>query len=209
MEENDKNEDRKVRVWEKMPGEIRKAGPGHIVITALLTGIGAVIGAFGSLAIPLGFVTAFWPAQAIQSVGSIWYGMWGGIASAVFPIIANMMSGAAPLPVSLAYIPGNLFQGILAGWAFRQFKCDPRLKSGKDWVIFGIVGVLGCNFIGAGYGSTVLRMFGLISPSSHFIIFMGWWLGNSIPSFILGAILLKYVSPLVIKTKTFCKGYWA
>ena len=52
---------------------------------------------------PLGFVTAFWPAQAIQSVGSIWYGMWGGIASVVFPIISNAMSGSAPLPVSLAY----------------------------------------------------------------------------------------------------------
>lgn len=197
------------KVWEKLPGEKRVAGVNHIVMMALFTGIGVVIGTFGSLAVPLGFVTAFWPAQAIQSVGSIWFGMWGGIASFVFPIISNAISGSAPLPVSLAYIPGNFLQGMMAGFAFRMLKADPRLKTAKDWWVFIIFGVLACNIIGAGWGSSVLRLFGLISPASQLTVFIGWCLGNSIPSFVLGVILLKYVSPLVMKTKTFCKGYWA
>lgn len=197
------------QIWMLVPGEERKANVSHIVMMALFTGIGVVVGTFGSLAVPLGFVTAFWPAQAIQSVGSIWFGMWGGIAAFVFPMISNAISGSAPLPVSLAYIPGNFLQGMLAGFAFRMFKADPRLKSGRDWTIFAIFGVFGCNLIGAGWGSSVLRMFGLISPAAHSTVFLGWFLGNSIPSFILGVLLLKFLSPLVIQSKTFVKRYWA
>lgn len=196
-------------VWEKLPGEVRKPSVNHVVMMALFTGVGIVVGTFGSLAVPLGFVTAFWPAQAIQSVGSIWFGMWGGIAAFVFPLISNAISGSAPLPVSLAYIPGNFLQGMLAGWAFRYFKADPRLKSARDWGTFILYGVIGCNIIGAAWGSTVLRLFGLISPASQLTVFIGWSLGNAIPSFVLGVILLKYLSPIVLKIRSFCKGYWS
>lgn len=196
-------------VWELEEGEVRRPGVGHVVATALFTGIGIVIGTFGSLAVPLGFVSAFWPGQAVQSVGSIWYGAWGGIAAFVFPLISNALSGSAPLPVSLAYIPANFAQGMFAGWAFRAFKGDPRLLSAKDWFLFGIWGVLIANAFGAAWGSTTLRLFGLISPASHLTVFLGWFLGNSVPSFILGAILLKFVSPLVVRTRTFVKGWWA
>lgn len=58
--------------------------------------------------------------------------MWGGIASVVFPMISNAIAGSASFPVSLAYLPGNFLQGMLAGWAFRFFKADPRLKTAKD-----------------------------------------------------------------------------
>lgn len=201
--------DNNASVWKIEKGELRNPGVGHLVMMALFTGIGVVIGTFGSLAVPLGFVTAFWPAQAIQAVGSIWYGLWGGLAGTVFPIISNAISGSAPLPVSLAYIPGNFAQSMLAGLAFRYFAADPRLESKKDWIIFGLIGILGSNIIGAAWGSTVLRMFGLISPSAHFIVFAGWFLGNSVPSFVLGVIMLKFLSPIVMKTKTFVKGYMA
>lgn len=207
MEPSARDEARKV--WEVMKGENRKPSINHVIMMALFTGIGVVVGTFGSLAVPLGFVTAFWPAQAIQSVGSIWFGMWGGIASFVFPLISNVVSGSAPLPVSIAYIPGNFLQGMLAGFAFRYFKADPRLRTAKDWIVFVLFGVLGCNLIGAGWGSTILRTFGLISPASHLTVFLGWFLGNSIPSFVLGVLLLKFISPIVIRTKAFCKKLWA
>ncbi|KAF0092333.1 MAG: hypothetical protein FD141_517 [Fusobacteria bacterium] len=198
-----------VNVWKLEEGEVRKPGLSHFVMMALFTGIGVVVGTFGSLAIPLGYVTAFWPGQAIQAVGSIWYGAWGGIASFIFPIISNAISGSAPLPVSLAYIPGNLAQGIIAGWAFRQFAGDPRLKTAKDWALFLGFAIIISNIIGAGWGSTVLRWFGLIAPDAQMTVFIGWFIGNAVASAILGAVMLKFISPIVMKTKTFCKGYWA
>lgn len=196
-------------IWAIEPGEVRKPGLSHFVMMALFTGVGVVVGTFGSIAVPLGFIAAFWPGQAIQAVGSIWYGMWGGVAAFVFPLISNSISGSAPLPVSLAYIPGNLAQGIIAGWAFRQFAADPRLLKFKDWFMFTFWGIIVSNIIGAAWGSTVLRMFELITPAAHLTVFAGWFMGNSVASWILGVIMLKFISPIVIKTKTFCKGYWA
>ncbi len=176
---------------------------------ALFTGIGIVVGTFGSLTIPIGFVSAFWPGQAIQAVGSIGYGMCGGIASFVFPLLSNSLSGSAPVPVSIAYIPANFVQGMTAGWAFRRFKADPRLLSTGDWLIFTLIGIIAANIFGATWGSTVLRLFGLITPEAHPTVVASWFVGNTVASWILGAILLKFVSPMVIRTAAFCKGYWA
>ena len=56
-------------IWALEEGEVRRPGIVHIVMLALFTGIGIVVGTFGSLAVPLGFVSAFWPGQAVQSIG--------------------------------------------------------------------------------------------------------------------------------------------
>jgi integral membrane sensor domain MASE1 len=196
-------------VWDKEPGEIRKPGIVHVVMLALFTGIGIVVGTFGSLAVPIGFVSAFWPGQAVQSIGAIWFGGWGAIASALFPLISNSLSGSAPLPVSIAYIPGNLAQGIVAAIAFRMFRSDPALRTTKDWVVWILLGVLLANAIGAIWGTGVLVTFGLITSAAAPTTVLGWFIGNSIPSIILGSIVLKFVSPLVLRSKAFCKGWWA
>jgi len=196
-------------VWDIEEGEVRKPGIVHVVILALFTGIGIVVGTFGSLAIPIGFVSAFWPGQAVQSIGAIWFGWWGGIAAALFPLISNSLSGSAPLPVSVMYLPGNLLQGMIAAWAFRYFKTDPSLQTQKDWIIWIVFGALLPNFVGAAWGSTVLVAFGLVTQAAQFVTFLGWFIGNTIPTIILGSLVLKFVSPLVVKTKAFCKGLWA
>ena len=195
--------------WDIEQGEVRKPGIVHVVMLALFTGIGIVVGTFGSLAIPIGFVSAFWPGQAVQSIGAIWFGWWGGIAAALFPLISNSLSGSAPLPVSIMYLPGNLLQGMVAAWAFRYFKSDPSLKSQKDWWVWIIFGAILPNAIGAAWGSTTLVAFGLVTQAAQLITFLGWFIGNTIPTLILGSLVLKFVSPLVVKTKSFCKGLWA
>lgn len=196
-------------VWALEDGEVRKPGIVHIVMLALFTGIGIVVGTFGSLAVPLGFVSAFWPGQAVQSIGAIWFGWWGGIAAGLFPLISNSLSGSAPLPVSIAYLPGNILQGMVAAWAFRYFKAHPSLLTSRDWTVWIIGGALVPNIIGAAWGSTMLVGFGLITQAAQFTTFLGWFIGNTIPTIILGSIVLKYVSPLVIRSKAFCKEYWA
>lgn len=196
-------------VWALEEGEVRKPGIVHVVMLALFTGIGIVVGTFGSLAVPIGFVSAFWPGQAVQSIGAVWFGWWGGIAAALFPLLSNSLSGSAPLPVSIAYLPGNLLQGMVAAWAFRYFKSHPALQSGKDWGVWILWGAIVPNAIGAAWGSTMLVGFGLITQAAQFTTFLGWFIGNTIPTIILGSIVLKYVSPLVIRSKAFCKQYWA
>lgn len=196
-------------VWRTERGEIRKPGIVHVVITALFIGIGIVVGTLGSLAIPIGFVSAFWPGQAVQAVGGIWFGAWGVIAGMFFPFISNAMSGSAPIPVSAAYLPANFLQAFIAAAAFRWLGADPRLKTARDWVIWVGLGVLAANFVGAFWGTYVLTWFGLITDAARTTALFGWFIGNSIPSLIFGSILLKYVSPMVLRSRAFVKGWFA
>ncbi|MGC9398435.1 MAG: hypothetical protein ACP5HM_04795 [Anaerolineae bacterium] len=197
------------KVWTVEEGEVRSTGVIHIVITALLIGIGAVVGAFGSFSLPLGFgVNFFWPAIAVQNIGGIWFGAWGVIAGALFPIISNGITGT-PVYVSLAYIPANAMQAFLPAWAFRYFKADPRLQSRRDWIIF-LVSITVANIFGALWSPlVVLRGFGLLTAESVPLFIWGWFGGNEIAGIIFGVILLKALSNVVITTNAFVKKWWA
>ena len=197
------------KIWVVEEGERRSPGIIHVVMMALFIGIGIVVGTLGSLAIPIGFVSAFWPGQAVQAVGSIWFGAWGVIAGMFFPFISNAMSGSAPIPVSAAYLPANFIQGFLAVAAFKLLNADPRLRTVRDWTIWVVFGVLLANFLGAFWGTYVLSWFGLITDQARIPALLGWTIGNSITSLIFGSILLKYVTPMVIRSKAFVKGWWA
>jgi hypothetical protein len=198
-----------VEVWQVEEGEERSIGVIHIVITALLIGIGAVVGAFGGFTLPLGFgVNFFWPGIAVQNIGSIWFGGWGVIAGALFPIISNGITGT-PVYVSLAYIPANAVQSFLPAWAFRQFRADPRLQTGRDWVIF-LVSITVANIFGALYSPmVVLRGFGLLTAESVPLFIWGWFAGNEIAGIVFGVILLKALSPVVIRSRAFVKKWFA
>ena len=197
-------------VWLREDGERRGPTIGHFVITALFIGIGTVVGAFGSLAVPLGFVTAFWPGQALQATGGIWFGVWGGgIAAVVFPFFSNAIAGIS-VPISALYIPANLVQGMIPAWGFRRFNADPRLNTKRDWTVFAVWGALVPNLLGSLWGSFALAfIIEAVPVSAWLVMWAGWFFGNTIPSFILGAILLKSLSPLIIRTRVFCKGYVA
>ncbi len=197
------------KIWAVEEGERRSPGIIHVVMMALFIGIGIVVGTLGSLAIPIGFVSAFWPGQAVQAVGATWFGAWGVIAGMFFPFISNAMSGSAPIPVSAAYLPANFIQGFLAVAAFKLLNGDPRLRTVRDWTIWVVFGVLVANFLGAFWGTYVLSWFGLITDQARIPALLGWTIGNSIPSLIFGSILLKYVTPMVIRSKAFVKGWWA
>ncbi|HEY90124.1 MAG TPA: hypothetical protein G4N98_10430 [Thermoflexia bacterium] len=197
------------QIWQVEEGETRSAGIIHIVITALLIGIGAVVGAFGSFSLPLGFgVNFFWPAIAVQNVGGIWFGAWGVIAASLFPIISNGITGT-PVYVSLAYIPANLVQALLPMLAFRYFKADPRLNSKRDWIVFLASITLG-NIFGALYSPlVVLKGFGLLTAESVPVFIWGWFGGNEVAGIIFGVILLKALSNVVITTNAFVKRWFA
>jgi integral membrane sensor domain MASE1 len=196
-------------VWTVEAGERRRPGIIHVVMMALFIGIGIVVGTLGSLAIPIGFVSAFWPGQAVQAVGGIWFGIWGVLAGMFFPFVSNALSGSAPIPVSAAYLPANFLQAVLGAVAFRWLRADPRLRSSRDWWIWIVFGVLLANFVGAFWGTYVLTWFGLITVAARPTALLGWFIGNTIPSLIFGSILLKYVTPMVLPSKAFVKGWWA
>lgn len=197
------------QIWTVQEGEKRSVGVIHIVITALLIGIGFVVGAFGSISFPLGFgVNFFWTGIAVQQVGAIWFGAWGVIAGAIFPFFSNAIAGT-PFYVSLAYIPANAVQAFLPAWAFRHFKLDPRMKSGRDYLI-----LLGAMVVSSAFGAlwsplVVLRGFGLLTTESLPLFVWGWFGGNMVAGIVFNFILLKALSAVVIRTPAFVKRWFA
>lgn len=196
-------------VWDVQEGERRSIGVIHIVITALLIGVGFVVGAFGSISFPLGFgVNFFWTGIAVQQVGPIWFGGWGIIAGTIFPFFSNAIAGT-PFYVSLAYIPANFVQAFLPAWAFKKFKCDPRLKSGKDYGVL-LVAMIVSSAFGAIYSPlVVLKGFGLLTVESMPLFIWGWFGGNVVAGLVFNFILLKALSGVVMRTPAFVKRWWA
>ena len=196
-------------IWAVAPGERRQVGVIHIVLTALLIGIGFVVGAFGSISFPLGFgVNFFWTGIAVQQVGSIWFGIWGVIAGTIFPFFSNAIAGT-PFYVSAAYIPANLFQAFLPAFAFRYFKGDIRLNKGRDFVIL-ISAMVISSAVGALWSVlVVLRSFGLLTTNSVPLFLWGWFGGNVLAGLVFNIILLKALSGVVIRSTAFVKRWLA
>lgn len=196
-------------IWTVQEGEKRSVGVIHIVILALLVGIGFVVGAFGSISFPLGFgVNFFWTGIVVQQVGSIWFGAWGVIAGCVFPFFSNAIAGT-PFYVSAAYIPANFIQAFLPAWVFRHYKLDPRLKSWRDYGFF-LAAMIISSALGALYSVlVVLRGFGLLTTDSVPLFIWGWFGGNLVAGIVLNFIILKALSGIVIKMPAFVKGWWA
>ncbi len=196
-------------VWKVEEGERRSVGVIHIVITALLIGVGFVVGAFGSISFPLGFgVNFFWTGIAVQQIGPIWFGAWGIIAGVIFPFFSNAIAGT-PFYVSLAYIPANFVQAFLPAWAFKKFNCDPRLKKGRDYLI-----LFGAMIVSSAFGAlysplVVLRGFGLLTTESLPLFVWGWFGGNVVAGVVFNFVVLKALSGVVIKTPAFVKGWWS
>lgn len=196
-------------IWTVEKGEKRSVGVIHIVILALLIGIGFVVGAFGSISFPLGFgVNFFWTGIVVQQVGPIWFGAWGVLAGAIFPFFSNAIAGT-PFYVSLAYIPANAIQAFLPAWAFRRFKLDPRLKSARDYIGLFIAMIVS-SALGALYSVlVVLKGFGLLTTDSTPLFIWGWFGGNVVAGVVFNFILLKALSGVVIRTTAFVKRWWS
>lgn len=196
-------------IWTVQEGEKRSVGVIHIVILALLIGIGFVVGAFGSISFPLGFgVNFFWTGIVVQQVGPIWFGAWGVLAGAIFPFFSNAIAGT-PFYVSLAYIPANAIQAFLPAWAFRRFKLDPRLKSSRDYIGL-LLAMIVSSALGALYSVlVVLKGFGLLTTDSTPLFIWGWFGGNVVAGVVFNFILLKALSGVVIRTTAFVKRWWS
>ncbi len=197
------------KIWAVEKGEKRSVGVIHIVILALLIGIGFVVGAFGSISFPLGFgVNFFWTGIVAQQVGSIWFGGWGVLAAAIFPFFSNAIAGT-PFYISLAYIPANAIQAFLPAWVFRKFKLDPRLKSAKDYLFF-LAAMIVSSALGALYSVlVVLKGFGLLTADSVPLFIWGWFGGNLVAGVVFNFILMKALSGVVIRSTAFVKRWWS
>lgn len=200
-------------VWEVQMGERRQPTIAHGLIAVLLLALALVISWTCSfslvLPLPLGkfMLTYFSPATTVQVVGGMWFGMWGVVAGTLFPLVGGLIGGQ-PVVVNLLLIPVNILQSLAPVWAFRHWRRDPRLTSLADWVMFVVVTGLLMNIPAAMWVTAVYWHFGVMS-GSWAIFLVSYIVGHGLPPMVLGAILLRALSGIVVRSRLFCKGWWA
>ncbi|MFX0059624.1 MAG: hypothetical protein ACFE85_17695 [Candidatus Hodarchaeota archaeon] len=98
----------------------------HIVVTALATGVAAILAIFAVIVAPVApfpGVSGLYLAAAIYVPLSLWLGGWGCIAGYVSCVILGYVS--TPFGVwSWLWSFADLFEGLLPLLAFRLFKAD-------------------------------------------------------------------------------------
>lgn len=195
-------------VWDLKEGEARSWGVVHVVIFVFLSALGALSATLSSF-LQVGYgVSWFYLAVVVQVVGGIWFGLWGVLASIFFPIVGDLVGGI-PISISLSLLPANLVQSLIPAAYFRFFKVDPALKRLSDWIHFVLSSVILNNVFGAYLGASAMSAWGFVAGDLYFIIMFSWFIGNVIPVLVVGAPLLKGLSPVIISHRAFCKGWLA
>jgi len=185
----------------------------HGLIAVLLLGLAETIARLCSfsLVLPLPLdrrmITWFSPATTVQVVGGMWFGMWGVLAGTLFPVVGGFINGEPAL--SLLLIPTNVIQSLAPVWVFRRWRLDPRLTTLTDWVAFILVTGLLMNIPAAIWETTVRWALGVHSGPWWVIFLTSYIIGHGVPPALMGAVILKALSGVVVKSRVFCKGWWA
>lgn len=185
----------------------RKAGTIHVVATAVMSGLIAVIGYLTHNFLPH-FVITVWPTVGLFAVAGIWFGGWGVLAAYVGNTISAM--SALGLVVSALQSISTIFQALIPAWAFRFFKADPSLKTSRDTAILMAFGVVIPGFVSTLIAPPIWYLFGIVPNIDAMIYLMiGWFITNVVIAPLIAWPLLKSTSRAVMKSRAFVRKWLA
>ena len=181
----------------------------HGLVFILLTVAGAYAQRFGWLPLEVWVISGFGVAAALEIIGGAWFGIWGILASIAALLLFNFLSVAWAWPIAAALLPAHLLRAGIAAWAFRHFRADLRLSTSRDWYVWSLWGVLVANVLGAAASAAALYLLKAAPPVAYWPLFWSRFLGDAASTWVLGTIGLTFLSPLIVRTRAFCKGYIA
>jgi hypothetical protein len=178
-------------------------------ITLGLIVAGTLLGTLGSFSTPIGSgVSQFWPGIMVQVAGSVWFGGWGVLAGAIFPIFTNLLTGGGAVNV-LGFIPANLVQGLIPALAFHHFHMSPRIPGRRGLAFYCLWGALVPSAVGAVLGGAALVLSGEADLFRDFPrLACTWALANTYSSVLLGIPTLRVLTPLWEEAELLVRGYW-
>jgi serine phosphatase RsbU (regulator of sigma subunit) len=204
----DRSNDANTTVWDLPPGMDAAVGWRHGGVLFSVVAIGTVVGVLGTLTFPVGETpTGFAPTAAIQVVTGIWFGGWGVLAGTIFPALVRWLTGVEHV---LRGVPGDLvLSGTAAVW-FRVYRRDPRLLRRSDRLAFLAVGVGAANLLAALVTVSYFDPAAGVpaSPRVWLARCAAWFFSGALPCLILGLPLLRTLSPVVVRSRLFCRGWW-
>ena len=193
-------------VWELPPGAEASVGGRHVVVLAVTVAIGTLVAALGTVSFPLGDTpSGFAPGAAIQVVAGVWFGGWGILAGVIFPAVVRALTGPDNLT---GRVVADLILSGLPAWWFRHSRRDPRLGSRGDRLLFLLVVVGVANALAATAGATHLTIEQHGGARRWVAHALAWFASGAGPCLVLGLPLLRTLSPVVMRSSLFCRGWW-
>jgi len=218
MDETTNKDRQDADIWsEPKKDELRPIGF-FAAVSMILIVIGIIAGAFGSISFSVDRVDStiqfgsgvnyFWPGIIVQQVGSVWFGAWGILAGVIFPFFSNAIA-FTPISLSVAYLPANFIQSFLPAYFFRKFGLNPGLKTGSDYFSLLLSMFIG-NLFGAIWSiGMLIFVFKTVPLTSAGKYFFGWYGGNMVAGMVFNFILLKALTPVILKANALVRKWWS
>lgn len=178
-------------------------------IFLLLTIINTILAAFAIISFPQGpGISALYLAIGFEIAFTLWFGMYGAIATYCGSVITGILiSGFSP-EFSLIWSAVNFFQVLLPLLAFRNFQGNISLNTKRDFGIYLCFGVILNNILGAFLGNGLLALTGAVTSSDLPRFIAIWFVGNLIVVLIITTTLLRYATPALAAKGLLVKGFW-
>jgi len=189
----------------------RGVNPLHIVLTAVMAGVLALMILFAAITTTVvPGVAALYPATAFEVVFGIWFGVWGALAAYIGLVIAGTYAGWFPLPLGIVLSVSDFAAAFIPAAAFRLLKANPELKGGKDWATYIIFGVILSSVIPSIYYNLINLAIGwLPSWEAFWLAIISWNIGNYIVTTVIGIPLLKIVTPYVKRSALYIERWFS
>jgi len=162
----------------------------HIVVTALATGVAAILAIYAVIAAPVApfpGVSGLYLAAAIYVPLSLWLGMWGCLAGYFSCVILGFVSGFGMW--SFYWSLADFFEGLVPLLAFRILKADVDIGAGlkRKNELYIILGILIIDLIIAAIATAVpgLEVLWIVTLIIAIVLIIGMYVINPSKSWLL------------------------
>ncbi len=154
-------------------------------------------------------VSFYYLAVVVMILFTLWFGMWGALASYLGCFIGAGLLSNIPPSVGVYWSLSDLWQVLIPFLACRYFSVDISVKTRRDLVIIVLFGAVINNLVGAVWGTLSLCFGGMIPWSALLSTSYAWFVCNTVICLPLLPGILHLLTPKIRQHELFVKRYWS
>lgn len=181
------------------PGGVGSRHLVAVVVCALIYGALVFVSRFSP---SLFGIQTIYPPAAVAAPFGVWFGFWGGLGNALGNLVSAVVVGRNPVPWLIAYA-AQFFMAAVPGVFYRK----PTIEGTRDLVRFEL-----WNLVGLLLGTVLVAVQLVLNGTAPANIVWGTiWpymvASNFITGAILAPIILRYLSPYIVKSGLYFRRF--
>ncbi len=180
----------------------------HLALIAVVAAVNTVAAVAASVIQPFPGLAFIYLPYGIMPAFGVWFGPWAVIGGVISGVLYAPSYGMAP---HLGAISGtsDAMLALIPWLAFKAMKTNPRIIRKLDYAVYVIVVVFATTLLELLYYNLLLvYVFGWLTWDAFWPAYISSGIGGLIAAFPLSLILLKVLSPYVMSSSLYVKG-WA